>query len=60
MAVRALEQIATYSELDPADIEKAKVALIEACINAGEHSQSFEKKIRVYFSVRPEVLEVLG
>jgi serine/threonine-protein kinase RsbW len=59
VAVRALEQMATYTELGSGDIEKAKLALIEACINAGEHSQSFEKKIRVYFSVRPEVLEIL-
>lgn len=59
VAVRALEQIATYSDLDGASIEKVKVALIEACINVGEHSQSFEKKIRVYFTVRPEAIEIL-
>ena len=59
VAVRALEQIATYSDLDEASIEKVKMALIEACINAGEHSQSFEKKIRVYFTVRPETIEVV-
>jgi serine/threonine-protein kinase RsbW len=59
VAVRALEQIATYSDLDETSIEKIKVALIEACINAGEHSQSFEKKIRVYFSVQPEAVEIL-
>lgn len=59
VAVRALEQIATYSELDENSIEKAKIALIEACINAGEHSQSFEKKIRVYFEVQPEALEIV-
>ena len=59
VAVRALEQIATYSDLDQASVERIKVALIEACINAGEHSQSFEKKIRIYFAVRPEVIEIL-
>ncbi len=59
VAVRALEQIATYSDLDEASVEKIKVALIEACINAGEHSQSFEKKIRIYFAVRPEAIEIL-
>jgi anti-sigma regulatory factor (Ser/Thr protein kinase) len=58
VAVRALEQIATYSDLDATSVEKIKVALIEACINAGEHSQSFEKKIRIYFSVQPEVIEI--
>ena len=35
------------------------MALIEACINAGEHSQSFEKKIRLYFSVQPEAIEIV-
>jgi serine/threonine-protein kinase RsbW len=45
--------------LDENSIEKAKIALIEACINAGEHSQSFEKKIRVYFEVQPEALEIV-
>jgi len=59
VAVRTLEQIATYSDLDEASIEKVKMALIEACINAGEHSQSFEKKIRIYFTVRPETIEVV-
>jgi len=59
VAVRALEQIATYSELDETSIEKVKIALIEACINASEHSQSFEKKIRVYFSVQPGILEII-
>jgi serine/threonine-protein kinase RsbW len=59
VAVRALEQIATYSDLDETSIEKVKIALIEACINAGEHSQSFEKKIRVYFTVQPECIEIV-
>jgi serine/threonine-protein kinase RsbW len=59
VAVRALEQIATYSDLDETNIEKIKVALIEACINAAEHSHSFEKKIRVYFTVQPEGIEIL-
>ncbi len=59
VAVRALEQMATYSDLDGASIEKVKIALIEACINAAEHSQSFEKKIRVYFTVQPELIEIV-
>jgi serine/threonine-protein kinase RsbW len=58
VAVRALEQIATYTELNEGNIDKVKLALIEACINASEHSRSFEKKIRIYFIVRPEALEV--
>lgn len=59
VAVRALEQIATYTDLDAGSVEKVKVALIEACINAGEHSRSFEKKIRIYFSAQPESIEIL-
>jgi serine/threonine-protein kinase RsbW len=59
VAVRALEQIATYSDLDGASIEKIKIALIEACINASEHSQSFEEKIRVYFMVHSEGIEIV-
>jgi serine/threonine-protein kinase RsbW len=59
VAVRALEQIATYTDLEPTSVEKAKLALIEACINAGEHSQSFEKKIRLYFTARLEALEII-
>jgi serine/threonine-protein kinase RsbW len=59
VAVRALEQMATYSDLDETSIEKVKIALIEACINASEHSQSFEKKIRVYFTVQPERIEIV-
>ncbi|MEW6184835.1 MAG: ATP-binding protein [Thermodesulfobacteriota bacterium] len=59
VAARALEQIATYSNMDEAGLEKMKLALIEACINAREHSQSFEKKIRIGFAVRPEAIEVV-
>ena len=59
VAVRALEQIATYTDLDEASVDKVKMSLIEACINAGEHSRSFEKKIRVYFTVQPGAIEVL-
>ena len=58
VAVRALEQIATYTELDEDSIDKVKMALIEACINAGEHSQSYEKKIRIYFTVYSEAIEI--
>lgn len=58
VAVRALEQISTYSDLDDGSIEKSKLALIEACINAGEHSQSYEKKIRVFFTVHPGAIEI--
>ncbi len=58
VAVRALEQIATYTELDEGSIDKVKMALIEACINADEHSQSFEKKIRIYFTVHSEAIEI--
>lgn len=58
VAVRALEQIATYTELDEDSINKVKMALIEACINAGEHSQSYEKKIRIYFTVHSDAIEI--
>jgi serine/threonine-protein kinase RsbW len=58
VAVRALEQIATYSELEADQVEKIKMALIEACINAAEHSNSYEQKIRVRFAVTPQAIEV--
>lgn len=58
VAVRALEQIATYSEVEADEVEKIKLALIEACINAAEHSRSYEQKIRVLFGVTPQAIEV--
>jgi serine/threonine-protein kinase RsbW len=59
VAVRALDQIATYTELDEDSIERTKLALIEACINAVEHSQSFEGKVQVHFSAHPHQLEIM-
>ena len=57
VAVRALEQLATYSDLDAASVEKIKVALIEACINAGEHSQILKKRFGSIFRFNRRLLK---
>ena len=36
-----------------------QLALIEVCINAIEHSGSYEKKVFLKFIVRPEKLEII-
>jgi len=54
VAASALDQIWTYTGMDKDMAEKLKLALIEACINAAEHSGSYERKIEVAFSVFPD------
>ncbi|REK41811.1 MAG: ATP-binding protein [Acidobacteria bacterium] len=47
IAAHAVEDIARRSGFKPKEINQIKTALVEACINAAEHSLSPDKKIRV-------------
>ncbi len=58
VAAHTVEQIARRMEFLPEDINKIKHALIEACINASEHSLSTERKIYNRFRVEGDNLVI--
>ena len=58
IAANTAEQIARRMEFQPEDITKIKHALIEACINAAEHSLSTERKIYNRFRVEGDKLVI--
>jgi len=58
VAARAAEQIGDILKLKEDLINQLQLALIEACINAFEHSGSYEKRVFLKFSVRPEKLQI--
>ena len=51
IAARTAEQIARAADFDQEAINQIKTALIEACINAAEHSDSPDKKIYQRFAI---------
>lgn len=58
IAAHAAEQIARRMEFDPEQINQIKTALVEACINASEHSLSPERKIYNRFRVEDDKLTI--
>ncbi|HXU36365.1 MAG TPA: ATP-binding protein [Blastocatellia bacterium] len=51
IAARTAEQIARAADFDQEAINQIKTALIEACINAAEHSDSPDRKIHQRFAI---------
>lgn len=51
IAARTAEQIARAADFDQESVNQIKTALIEACINAAEHSDSPDKKIYQHFAI---------
>jgi anti-sigma regulatory factor (Ser/Thr protein kinase) len=58
IAANTVEQIARRHQFSPDDITKIKHALVEACINASEHSLSPDRKIYQRFRVESDKLVV--
>src|SRR5207302_4493684 len=58
IAAHTLEQIARRVDFRPEAINQIKTALIEACINAAEHSLSPDRKIYQRFRVEADKLIV--
>ncbi|MEP7149570.1 MAG: ATP-binding protein [Acidobacteriota bacterium] len=54
IAANAVEEIARRHDLDSRSINQIKTALIEACINASEHSLSPDRKIYQRFRVEDD------
>lgn len=59
VAARAVDQIGKNINLEPEVMNYLQLALVECCINAMEHSGSYEKKIYLKFITSPEKLEVM-
>ncbi|MGZ5435524.1 MAG: ATP-binding protein [Pyrinomonadaceae bacterium] len=58
IAARAVEEIARRVNFQPEAINQIKLALVEACINATEHSLSPDRKIYQRFRVEDDKLVV--
>jgi serine/threonine-protein kinase RsbW len=58
IAARTAEQVARAADFDQESINQIKTALIEACINAGEHSDSPDRRIYQRFSLHGDRLVI--
>ena len=58
IAARTVEQIARAADFDQESINQIKTALIEACINAAEHSDSPDRRIYQRFAVETDRLTI--
>lgn len=58
IAAHTLEEIAKRHGFKSHDINQIKTALVEACINAAEHSHSPDGRTNLKFTVRPDSLNI--
>jgi len=59
VVAKAVEQIGRNINLDSEFLNFLQLALIEVCINAIEHSGSYEKKVFLKFITKPDKLEII-
>ena len=57
-ATRTAEAVAEFMRMDEDKIEEIKMALIEACINAFEHSQSKDRRVFIDFDIGDDELTI--
>ena len=57
-AITVAESLGVFIGLDTDKIDEVKMALIEACINAFEHSKSDKKNIEIHFVIQGETLVI--
>jgi adenylate cyclase len=58
-ASQAVEAVGELIGMEQDKVEEVKMALIEACINAIEHSQSKEHRLRIGYRVTPQALHLV-
>ena len=56
---RIAASVAEAMRLDKDKIDEIKLALIEACLNAIEHSKSKDKKVHIKFKMTGDRLEII-
>lgn len=59
VAAHALEEIAKRHNFSSREINQIKTALVEACINATEHSHSLDRRIHQKFLVAPDHITII-
>ncbi len=59
IAAHAVEEIARRHHFEPKAINQIKTALVEACINAAEHSHSPDRKIYQKFTVEDDKITII-
>jgi class 3 adenylate cyclase/anti-sigma regulatory factor (Ser/Thr protein kinase) len=59
MVGQAAAAVAGHLNLDDMQIEEIRLAVIEACINAVEHSESADRKIHIIVQLLEDILEVV-
>lgn len=59
VAARVAEEVAAYASLDKDTVDRIKMAIIEACINAFEHSGSESGKVHLRYVLSPERIDIL-
>jgi serine/threonine-protein kinase RsbW len=57
-ATKTAEAVGEFMGLDTDSIDEIKLAIIEACINAMEHSGSEDRKVSVDFEIGEEALTI--
>ena len=57
-ATKTAEAVCEFAKLDPQKIDEVKMALIEACINAFEHSDSEDRRVNIAFEIGDDELTV--
>ena len=57
-ATKTAEAIGEFMRLEPDQIDEIKFALIEACINAFEHSRSEEGRVNINFEIGTDALTI--
>ncbi len=56
---RLASSIAEAMRLDENKVDEVKLALIEACLNAFEHSKSKDRKVHIKFKMTDDRLEII-
>jgi len=58
VAARVAEAVAAFAAVDSDTVDRIKMAIIEACINAFEHSSSATGKVRLRYLLSPGKIEL--
>jgi anti-sigma regulatory factor (Ser/Thr protein kinase) len=58
VAARVAEEVAVWASLDADSVDRIKMAIIEACINAFEHSGSDTGRVQVRYVLSPGRIEI--
>ncbi|HZW37202.1 MAG TPA: ATP-binding protein, partial [Candidatus Deferrimicrobiaceae bacterium] len=58
VAARVAEEVAAFAAVDADTVDRIKMAIIEACINAFEHSGAESGKVRLRYLLSPEKIEL--